>query len=83
MLTRGRHAYHAWLQVDSPDTHVAPVDPGPLQPVTATQLLEAVIGRNDAPASATTLLHQADMPDLEGCGSSAANTLPILVKCCP
>lgn len=63
MLTRGRYANHAWFQVDDPDTHVTPVDPGLLQPATATQLLEAVIGRDDAPASATTLLHQADQPD--------------------
>ena len=62
-LTRGRHANHAWLQIDSADTHVAPVDPGLLQPASATQLLEAVIGRDDAPASATTLLRQADQPD--------------------
>ncbi len=63
MLTRGRHANHAWLQVDSADTHIAPVDPGLLQPASATQLLEAVIGRDDAPASATSLLRQADQPD--------------------
>lgn len=40
MLTRGRHANHAWIQIDNIDTHVAPVDPGLLQPATATQLLE-------------------------------------------
>ena len=64
MLTRGRHANHAWLQVDSTDTHVAPVDPGLLQPAGAVQLLETVIGRDDAPASATTLLREADQPNL-------------------
>lgn len=64
MLTRGRHANHAWLQVDNTDTHVAPVDPGLLQPTTAVQLLETVIGRDDAPASATTLLREADQPNL-------------------
>ena len=63
MLTRGRHANHAWLQVDNPDTHVSPVDPGLRQPATATQLLEAVIGHDDAPASATTHLHLADRAD--------------------
>lgn len=46
------------------DTHVTPVDPGLLQPATATQLLETVISRDDAPASATTLLRQADQPEL-------------------
>jgi hypothetical protein len=64
MLTRGRHANHAWLQVNDSETHLAPVDADLLQPDTATRLLEAVIGRDDAPASATTLLRQADQPDL-------------------
>jgi len=64
MLTRGRHANHAWVQVNDAETHLAPVDAGLLQPDTATQLLEAVIGRDDAPASATTLLREADQPDL-------------------
>ncbi len=64
MLTRGRHANHAWLQVDNTDTHIAPVDPGLLQPAGAVQLLETVIGHDDAPASATTLLREADQPNL-------------------
>ncbi len=64
MLTRGRNANHAWLQVDTTDTHVAPVDPGLLQPAGAVQLLETVIGRDDAPASATTLLREADQPHM-------------------
>ena len=64
MLTRGRLASHAWLQVDNPDTHISPVDPGLLQPATAVQLLETIIARDAAPASATTLLRQADQPEL-------------------
>jgi hypothetical protein len=64
MLTRGRHANHAWLQVDNTDTHITPVDPSLLQPATATQLLETVLARDDAPASATTLLREADQPEL-------------------
>jgi conjugative relaxase-like TrwC/TraI family protein len=64
MLTRGRHANHAWLQVENTDTHVAPVDPGLWQPATGVQLLETVIARDEAPASATTLLRQADEPAL-------------------
>lgn len=64
MLTRGRHANHAWLQVENTDTHVAPVDPALRQPATAAQLLETVIARDEAPASATTLLRQADEPAL-------------------
>jgi len=64
MLTRGRHANHAWLQVENSDTHVAPVDPALRQPATAVQLLETVIARDEAPASATTLLREADEPAL-------------------
>lgn len=60
MLTRGRHANHAWLQADNTDTHVAPVDPGLLQPAGSVQLLETVIGHDEAPASATTLFREAD-----------------------
>ena len=60
MLTRGRQANHAWLQVDTTDTHITPVDPGLLQPAGAVQLLETVIGHDEAPASATTLLREAD-----------------------
>ena len=62
MLTRGRHANHAWLEVNDTDPHLAPVASSLLQPSTATQLLEQVLGHDDAPASATTLLSQADQP---------------------
>ncbi|MCC6495551.1 MAG: relaxase domain-containing protein, partial [Propionibacteriaceae bacterium] len=90
MLTRGRHANHAWVQVNDTETHLAPVDADLLQPDTATQLLEAVIGRDEAPASATTLLRQADQPDLllgpaatcyvDAIGFAAEHHLPQHVK---
>ena len=63
MLTRGRHANHAWVQVNDEEAHVAPVDTDLLQPPTATRMLEAVLARDEAPASATTLLSQADEPE--------------------
>ena len=64
MLTRGRHANHAWIQITGDGD---PPRPHPtrelLQPATATELLETILARDDAPASATTLLAQADHPD--------------------
>ena len=62
MLSRGRHANHAWIEVNDTDPHLAPAATDLLQPSTATQLLEQVLGHDDAPASATTLLAQADEP---------------------
>jgi conjugative relaxase-like TrwC/TraI family protein len=64
MLTRGRSANHAWVQVSDVDHHTAPVAQKLIAPSTATQLLEAVIQRDDAPVSATTLLARADDPVL-------------------
>jgi conjugative relaxase-like TrwC/TraI family protein len=62
MLSRGRTANHAWIQVSDVDHHTAPTAQPLLQPFTATQLLEAVIGRDEAPVSVTTLRAQADDP---------------------
>ncbi|MGV8848776.1 MAG: ATP-dependent DNA helicase, partial [Propionibacteriaceae bacterium] len=62
MLSRGRIANHAWIQVSDIDPHTAPAAQPLLQPFTATQLLEAVIARDDAPVSVTTLRLQADDP---------------------
>jgi len=62
MLSRGRTANHAWVQVSDVDHHTAPVATNLLAPSTATQLLEAVLARDDAPVSVTTLLAQADDP---------------------
>ncbi|CAL8977835.1 ATP-dependent RecD-like DNA helicase [Propionicimonas sp. T2.31MG-18] len=62
MLTRGRHTNHAWIQATGTETHLAPLAQELLEPATATSILETVIARDDAPASATTLLAQADQP---------------------
>jgi hypothetical protein len=62
MLSRGRVANHAWVQVSNVDPHTAPAAQPLLQPFTATQLLESVIGRDEAPVSVTTLRIQADDP---------------------
>ena len=60
MLSRGRHANHAWVQVTDADTHPAPAALSLVAPSTATRLLEGILGRDDAPVSATTLLVKAD-----------------------
>ncbi len=62
MLSRGRTANHAWIQVNDIDPHTAPVAQPLLQPFTATQLLETVIARDEAPVSVTTMRQQADDP---------------------
>jgi hypothetical protein len=62
MLSRGRIANHAWIQVSDIDHHTTPTAQALLQPFTATQLLETVIARDDAPVSVTTLRQQADDP---------------------
>ena len=62
MLSRGRAANHAWLMVNPAEHHLAPVAQALVEPHTAVETLEAIIGRDQAPASATTLLAQADDP---------------------
>ncbi|MCC6498335.1 MAG: relaxase domain-containing protein [Propionibacteriaceae bacterium] len=64
MLTRGRHANHAWLQVGTTDPHTAPIGRDLVETATAVEILENIIGRDQAPASATTLIARADQPDL-------------------
>ncbi len=62
MLSRGRAANHAWLMVNPAEHHLAPVAQALVEPHTAVEVLEAIIERDQAPASATTLLAQADHP---------------------
>jgi conjugative relaxase-like TrwC/TraI family protein len=63
MLTRGRRANHAWIHTNPDEQHLAPAAQQLVEPDTAIGALEISIGRDDAPASATTLLAQADQPD--------------------
>ncbi|PFG17780.1 conjugative relaxase-like TrwC/TraI family protein [Propionicimonas paludicola] len=62
MLSRGRAANHAWLMVNPAEHHLAPVAQALVEPHTAVEILEAIIECDQAPASATTLLAQADDP---------------------
>ena len=91
MLSRGRHANHAWIQVTGTDD---PPRPGRARTARARHrrpsILETVIARDDAPASATTLLAQADDPArllgpavtcyLDAIGFAAEHHLPRHVK---
>jgi DNA primase catalytic core len=62
MLTRGRHANHVYLQVvGDGDPHTV-IRPDTLRPPTATDILEDILARDTAPASATSLQHQLEDP---------------------
>ncbi|MCA0306137.1 MAG: relaxase domain-containing protein [Actinobacteria bacterium] len=62
MLTRGRHTNHAWLQIGTTDPHAAPIARDLVQTATTVEILEHIISRDQQPASATTLIRQADDP---------------------
>ncbi len=67
MLTRGRHANHVYLDVAGDGDPHRLIRPEAIYPLTPTDLLEAVLARDDAPRSATTLLRdQADPAHLLG-----------------
>jgi AAA domain len=62
MLTRGRHANHLYLQVvgDS-DPHTL-IRPDTLSPRTPTETLQQILGRDETPVSASTVLRELDNP---------------------
>ncbi len=62
MLTRGRLANHSYLVVvGDGDPHTA-IDPEVINPLTPTDLLERILGRDESLVSATTQLREADDP---------------------
>jgi DNA primase catalytic core len=62
MLTRGRLANHAYLTtVGDGDPHTA-IDPTVVNPLSPTDILERILGRDESPVSATTLLREAADP---------------------
>ncbi|MCW5952154.1 MAG: relaxase domain-containing protein, partial [Propionibacteriaceae bacterium] len=62
MLTRGRTANHTYLVVvGDGDPHTA-INPEVINPLTPTDLLERILGHDESPVSATTLLREADDP---------------------
>ena len=62
MLTRGRHANHLYLQVvGDGDPHTV-IRPDTIAPCTPTETLQQILGRDEAPVSASTLLHELNNP---------------------
>jgi hypothetical protein len=62
MLTRGRHANHLYLQVvGDGDPHTL-LRPDTIAPRTPTETLQQIIGRDEAPVSASTLLRELNSP---------------------
>jgi conjugative relaxase-like TrwC/TraI family protein len=62
MLTRGRHANHLYLQVvGDGDPHTI-IRPDTISPRTPTETLHQILARDEAPVSASTLLHELNNP---------------------
>jgi hypothetical protein len=62
MLTRGRHANHVYLQVvGDGDSHTV-VRPDSISPRTPTETLQQILGRDEAPVSASTVLRELNNP---------------------
>ena len=62
MLTRGRHANHVYLQVVGDGDPHSVILPETITPPTATDVLEAILARDTAPTSATSLQQQLEDP---------------------
>jgi conjugative relaxase-like TrwC/TraI family protein len=77
MLTRGSAANHLYLQViGDGDPHTI-LQPDNVHPRTATDILENILARDDAPVSATTTARDHDSPALR-LGSATARYLDAL-----
>jgi hypothetical protein len=62
MLTRGRHTNHLYLQaVGNGDPHTL-IRPDNISPRTPTETLQQIIDRDEAPASASTMLSELNAP---------------------
>ena len=62
MLTRGRHANHLYLQVvGDGDPHTV-IRPDTVAPRTPTEVLQQIVGRDEAPVSASTSLRELNDP---------------------
>ncbi len=62
MMTRGRSANHVYLQVVGDGDEHEVVMPATVHPRTATDLLETILARDEAPASASTMLRDLGDP---------------------
>jgi hypothetical protein len=64
MLTRGSAANHLYLQIVGDGDPHAILQPDNIRPPTATDILEAILARDDAPVSATSTARDHDSPTL-------------------
>ena len=62
MLTRGRHANHLYLQVVGDGDPHSLIRPDTISPRTPTETLRQILGRDEAPVSASTLLRELNDP---------------------
>jgi conjugative relaxase-like TrwC/TraI family protein len=62
MLTRGRHANHLYLQVVGDGDPHSLIRPDTISPRTPTETLQQIIGRDEAPVSASTVLRELKNP---------------------
>jgi DNA primase catalytic core len=62
MLTRGAIANHLYLQVVGDGDPHSVIEPNMVRPLTATDILESILARDDAQQSATTLLREQSDP---------------------
>jgi conjugative relaxase-like TrwC/TraI family protein len=63
MLTRGRHANHLYLQVVGDGDPHSIIRPDTIAPHTPTETLQQILGRDEAPVSATTVLRELNDPE--------------------
>jgi conjugative relaxase-like TrwC/TraI family protein len=77
MLTRGSDANHLYLQVVGNGDPHAILQPDNVHPPTATDILEGILARDDAPASATTTARDHASPTLR-LGAATARYLDAL-----
>jgi AAA domain len=62
MLTRGRHANHLYLQVVGDGDPHSIIRPDTIAPRTPTETLQQILGRDEAPVSANTVLRELNDP---------------------
>jgi hypothetical protein len=62
MLTRGRHANHLYLQVVSDGDPHTLIRPDTISPHTPTETLQQILGRDETPVSASTVLRELNNP---------------------
>lgn len=64
LLTRGADANHLYLQLATDGDPHTVIHPDAVRPPTATDVLEAILARDEAPRSATTLMREAGAPHM-------------------